>query len=77
MYVANTITGVWNLHDSREQPNGRAIRWAHSLTMLASEGGLVASSVMGLQHRTHRNVAVASMSVGAVSAAAMYVYNRR
>lgn len=40
----NTITGVWNLYDSRQDPNGRARRYIHTLLMLAADAGFVATA---------------------------------
>ena len=40
----NTLTGAWNLYDSRQDPNGRARRYLHTLLMLASDAGFVATA---------------------------------
>jgi hypothetical protein len=41
LFAVNTVTGVWNLWDSRKDPNGRTRRWVHGLTMLAADVGFV------------------------------------
>jgi hypothetical protein len=45
LFAVNTITGVWNLWDSRKDPNGRTRRWVHSLMMIAADAGFVAVAV--------------------------------
>jgi len=84
LFTVNTVTGVWNLWESRGVADRRALRTVHALAMLAADAGFVATGVIGRdavrtnvdRARTHRNVAVASMSVSAVSAAAMLILNR-
>lgn len=39
VFTLNTVTGLWNLWDSRSVPQGRARRTAHALLMLASDAG--------------------------------------
>jgi hypothetical protein len=46
LFGLNTITGAWNLWDSRQDPNGRTRRWVHSIAMLAADGGFAASAVL-------------------------------
>src|SRR5262249_14190750 len=73
LFGVNAVTGVWNLWESRHAENGRKLRIAHSVLMLASTGGFVAASATGPNSRrpsfdsdkvTHRNIAVASIGVG-------------
>jgi hypothetical protein len=71
LFVSNTVTGVWNLVEARHAPERRKLRVVHSVLMLASDAGFAASSTMGWNHETHRNVAYASMGVTAVSAVMM------
>jgi hypothetical protein len=76
LFAANSVTGIWNLWESRQDPNGRKLRILHSTLMLAANGGFVAawatapSSHRGLpltaNKATHRDIAVASISVGTV-----------
>jgi len=89
LFAVNTVTGVWNLWDSRKDPNGRTRRWLHSLTMLAADAGFVVVGATapdddegegggGGGHssgaRTHRNVAIASMSVALSSYLMMLIW---
>ena len=39
MFTLNTVTGLWNLWESRNAPQGRTRRTAHALLMLASDAG--------------------------------------
>jgi len=41
VFGVNTITGVWNLYDSRKDPAGRTRRIIHSAMMLAADAGFV------------------------------------
>ena len=77
LFAANTVTGVWNLWESREDPNGRRLRIVHSVLMLAANGGFVAAAATApSDHRgnlslasgkaLHRDIAVASIGVGTV-----------
>lgn len=85
LFVANTVTGVWNIVEARHDPDGRTLRTVHGLTMLLSDAGFAATGVMGSRAvdrspddaRSHRNVAVASMGVAAVGAGMMWILNRR
>jgi len=44
LFGANTITGAWNLWDSRHESQGRARRITHSVLMLAADAGFVATA---------------------------------
>ena len=44
LFGVNTVTGVWNLWESRHDENGRKLRILHSVLMLAADGGFVAAS---------------------------------
>ena len=39
VFTSNTVTGLWNLWDSRSVPQGRTRRTVHALLMLASDFG--------------------------------------
>jgi hypothetical protein len=77
LFGVNAVTGVWNLWESRDDPNGRKLRIAHSVLMLAASGGFVAttatapsihrdSTVLTGNKALHRDLAIASISVGTV-----------
>jgi hypothetical protein len=78
LFAVNTVTGVWNMFgEDRKDPDGRMLRLVHGLLMMAADVGFVASaqsSPGGRSQRqaltfeasksTHRNIAIASISVG-------------
>jgi hypothetical protein len=84
VFVANTVTGVWNLVESRGATDGRTRRLVHAITMLGAEAGFVAAGVLGSRAtdgdvgdaRTHRNVALGSVAATTASVVAMWVLNR-
>ena len=81
LFAVNTVTGVWNLVESRHDPAGRTRRWIHSLAMLAADGGfLLTAQSAGQARRTdaganrHRNLAIGSMSLAAASTIMMWLW---
>jgi hypothetical protein len=74
LFTANTITGVWNLWESRKDPAGRFKRYLHALTFIAATAGFayVAVNAPGSNDsddtaRRHRNVALVSMGLSVTS----------
>ncbi|MFI5207494.1 MAG: hypothetical protein ACHQU8_08735 [Gemmatimonadales bacterium] len=71
LFGVNTITGAWNLWDSRKNPEGRLKRWIHAGLMMASDAGFVATGVTAPSRRKvlndpaasrlHRTIAIASI----------------
>lgn len=84
VFVANTVTGVWNWVESRGVPEGRTRRLVHALAMLGAEAGFVATGILGTRAtdgnmddaRTHRNVALGSVAVSTASVIGMWIFNR-
>jgi len=84
IFTVNTVTGLWNLWDSRAAPQGRGLRTFHALTMLAADAGFTYAGVKLSKdaetdfnkRREHRTVALSSMAVTVVSALAMKLYNK-
>ena len=88
LFGINTITGLWNLYDSRSDPAGRKLRIAHTVLLLASDAGFEATGVIAgnaRQHanldgtvssgaNAHRNVALVSMGVGTIGTAIMWFH---
>jgi hypothetical protein len=77
LFAVNTVTGTWNLIEGRKDPNGRTRRVIHSVLMLASDAGFLATAFTtpSSHHRpatylddrtTHRNLAIASISTATV-----------
>lgn len=46
LFGVNTVTGVWNLREGRQDPNHRTKRMLHGLLMLAADGGFVATGLL-------------------------------
>jgi hypothetical protein len=80
LFVVNTITGVWNLYESRHDTDQRAIVWTHSALMLASDAGFLITAMLAgdaedsfhAQDR-HRNAALVSMSFATAGTLLMWV----
>ncbi len=78
LFAANTITGTMNLIEGRKDPNGRKLRMAHGLLMLAADAGFLATAVMrpdardgstsfADQRSHHRAVAFTSVGLATTS----------
>jgi len=84
IFTINTVTGLWNLWDSRQTPNGRALRTVHALSMLVADAGFTYAGVKLSKEaetdfnkrRQHRTIALSSMAVTIVSGLAMKLYNK-
>ncbi|HWA59367.1 MAG TPA: hypothetical protein VG692_19090 [Gemmatimonadales bacterium] len=88
LFAVNTVTGVWNLWDSRKDPNGRTRRWVHGLLMIAADAGFVAVGATAPDDdfrenggtgrssgaSTHRDLAIGSMSVALSSYLMMLIW---
>ena len=80
LFLVNTTTGLWNLIEIRREPEGRAHRTIHALTMLAADAGFVYTGILGArasdsgvsEARTHRNVALTSFGVATAGASLMW-----
>lgn len=77
LFAVNTVTGMWNLWEARQDPNRKTRRLVHGLLMFGADAGFAASGLMapdddegGSSRSAHRNVAIASMGV----AGASYLY---
>ena len=47
LFGVNTVTGVWNLVESRHDSTNRKIKVVHAILMLASDGGFLATAALG------------------------------
>ena len=81
LFTVNTVTGVWNLWDSRADPAGRTRRTIHAITMLASDAGFVWTGAIAgdakrsnANARRHRNVALGSIGVATIGTAMMWLW---
>jgi hypothetical protein len=89
LFAVNTVTGAWNLFgEGRRDTEGRRLRFVHGLLMMAADAGMLATTAAGPNSEnerhaatfeadkvTHRNLAVASISVGTVGYLLMLLSN--
>jgi hypothetical protein len=78
LFAVNTVTGVWNLVEGRENPKGRTKRTVHGILMLLADVGFLATAATGpgshhgvtttlpVNASTHRAIAFASIGVATV-----------
>lgn len=84
LFGLNTVTGVWNLWDSRHDPGGKARRYLHAALMLAADAGFVATEASAPGRRRvardpssrtrHRTLALTSMGVALTGYAIMLIW---
>ena len=84
LFGVNTVTGLWNLWDSRSDPTGRARRYIHAALMIAADAGFVATASAAPSPRRvtlndpranrHRTLAIASASTALASYIMMLVW---
>jgi hypothetical protein len=82
VFGVNTVTGLWNLWDSRAVEQGRTRRTIHTLLMLASDAGFAYAGIKLSEdaeesldaRRRHRNTAYASMGVAVTGAGMMLLW---
>jgi hypothetical protein len=88
LFGVNTVTGAWNLFgaEGRSDTQDRTIKLVHGLLMMAADVGFVATvATAPHSHRTtipsesakalHRNIAFASIGLGAAGYTIMFVHN--
>jgi len=74
LFGINTVTGVWNLVEARQDPKGSTRRWVHGLLMLGADAGFLATAATGpggedgfsaddSSRSTHRALAFTSISM--------------
>jgi len=84
VFAVNTVTGVWNLWDSRAAEEGRARRYLHATSMLLADAGFTwAGAVLSEQaetssekRRMHGAVALSSIGLSLVSGLIMTFTNK-
>lgn len=82
VFGVNTVTGLWNLWDSRAVEQGRTRRAIHTLLMLASDAGFAYAGIKLSEdaeesadaRRKHRNLAYTSMGVAITGAGMMVLW---
>jgi hypothetical protein len=89
LFGVNTVTGAWNLFgEGRQDKEGRTLRLVHGLLMMAADVGFLATTASAPStgrnsaltfegnKTTHRNLAIASVSVGTAGYLMMLFGNR-
>lgn len=90
LFGLNTITGAWNLWDSREDPAGRTRRIVHSAMMIASDAGFLATGLTAPGHHrqftnfsdyrhrenVHRGIAIGSIALSTIGGGMMWFWKQ-
>ena len=83
VFLSNTITGAWNFWDARKDPSDRARREIHSVLMLASDVGMVATAMSAgnakrslVDARRHRTIAISTIALSAVGSGMMWLWKK-
>jgi hypothetical protein len=82
LFTVNTVTGVWNLWESRSDPANRALRVIHSVAMLGADAGFAWAGASGggakesqSNANHHRTIAVSSMALATAGTAMMWLFH--
>jgi hypothetical protein len=82
LFTLNTITGGWNLWESRKDPADRTLRFLHSAAMLGADAGFAwaGASGGGAKHTLsganhHRTIAISSMALATAGTAMMWLFH--
>ena len=81
MFTVNTVTGLWNLWESRGASQDRTRRTAHALLMLASDAGFTyagarlseQAEISSDKRREHRTWAYGSMATALTGVAVITI----
>jgi hypothetical protein len=84
MFGVNTVTGVWNLWDSRSAPQGRVLRTIHAISMLTADAAFTYTGAKlsneaetdASKRRLHRTIAIDAMGLTLASSLMMKIWNR-
>lgn len=81
LFGVNTVTGVWNLWESRHDPVGRTRKYLHAALMIGADAGFLwtaqtagDASFKSEGGNHHRDVALYSIGAAAVSTAMMWLW---
>ena len=82
LFALNTVTGVWNLYDSRHDTDERTLVWSHSALMLAADAGfavtgLIAGDAGHSSSGANRHRTAALTSIGLASAGTLLMWVKR
>ena len=84
IFTVNTVTGLWNLWDSRAVANHRALRTTHALLMLTADAAFTyAGAKLSDQaeqsldrRRLHRTIALSATGLTVASSVVMKLFNK-
>lgn len=86
LFAVNTVTGAWNMWESRNDPIHHKLKLLHGILMLGADAGFVAtfasgpggrvSSTLDAQKQTHRSIALTSIGVATGSYLLMLFGNK-
>jgi len=85
LFAVNTVTGVWNMWESRHEPEHHKLKLIHGILMPGADAGFVATFATGPNGRsvtidtdkqTHRTIALTSIGVASASYLMMLFGNR-
>ena len=78
LFAVNTVTGLWNLWEGRNDPQDRGRKVFHAVMMLAADAGFTATGLLAddaeeslARRQTHRSVALASIGLATIGYASM------
>lgn len=84
VFAVNTVTGAWNLWDSRKDPTGRTKRLVHSALMLGADAGFALAAAAagddegegdgGDGNSTHKAIALTSIGVSTAGTVLMWFF---
>lgn len=81
LFGVNTLTGAWNLYDSRNDPSDRTRKIIHSVLMLASDAGFALTGAVAGDAREnegrrnlHKNLAIGSMGLSTAGTLMMWLW---
>jgi hypothetical protein len=82
LFTINTITGGWNLWESRKDPSSRTLRLIHSVAMLGADAGFAWAGASGggaknsqVDANHHRTIAISSMALATAGTAMMWLFH--
>ena len=85
LFAVNTVTGVWNMWESRHEPEHHKLKLVHGILMLAADAGFVATFATGpggrganidSEKQQHRTIALTSMGIATASYLLMLFGNK-
>jgi hypothetical protein len=85
LFAVNTVTGVWNLWEARNDPSHHKLKLIHGILMLGADAGFVATFATGpggrrtnidSEKQTHRTIALTSIGIATGSYLLMLFGNK-